>query len=229
MFFTVGATRAADITVFAAASLRGALDEIAQTTAQDVAIAYGGSGQMARQLALGAPADVVILAHPRWMEWLQDQGLVTNADTLLTNRLVLIGANGPPFDPDPDTLTARLDGGRLAMGQRDAVPAGLYARAWLQTIDAWDTLEPHLAETENVRAALALVARGEAPLGIVYASDARAEPRVQVLHDIPATDHPAIRYPMAVLTPQGADFATLLQSQGATAIFAAHGFGRPAP
>ena len=221
---------ARDLTVFAAASLRGALDEVAALSDTPVAISYGGSGAMARQVAQGAPADVVVLANPQWMSWLQDQGVVA-ADvpvTLLTNTLVLIGHDSPALpDPDATALLARLDGQRLAMGQRQSVPAGIYARAWLEQIGAWEALEPHLAEVENVRAALALVARGDAPLGVVYGSDALAEPGVHVLWEIPADQHPPITYPAAALTPEGARFMAILSSPQAAEIFANYGFGLP--
>ncbi|MCR8827601.1 molybdate ABC transporter substrate-binding protein [Pseudosulfitobacter koreensis] len=221
---------ARDVTVFAAASLRGALDEVAALSADTVVISYGGSGAMARQVAQGAPADLVVLANPQWMDWLHAQGVVAPdaAAPLLTNTLVLIGHSGPEMpNPDADALLARLNGGRMAMGQRDAVPAGVYARAWLEHIGAWSTVEPHLAEVENVRAALALVARGDAPLGVVYGSDAGAEPKVSVLWRIPSEQHPAISYPAAALTPEGAQFMTTLRSPQAAAIFVRHGFSLP--
>lgn len=221
---------ARDLTVFAAASLRGALDEVAALSDTPVAISYGGSGAMARQVAQGAPADVVVLANPQWMVWLQDQGVVA-ADlpvTLLTNTLVLIGNDGPALpDPDADALLARLGDRRLAIGQRQAVPAGIYARAWLEHIGAWDRLVPHLAEVENVRAALALVARGDAPLGVVYGSDALADPKVTVLWQIPDDQHPPITYPAAALSPEGAQFMQILRSPQAAEIFKKHGFGLP--
>lgn len=221
---------ARDLTVFAAASLRGALDEVAALSDTSVAISYGGSGAMARQVAQGAPADVVVLANPQWMVWLQDQGIVA-ADlpvTLLTNTLVLIGHDGPALpDPDADTLLDRLGDRRLAMGQRQSVPAGIYARAWLEHIGAWDRLVPHLAEVENVRAALALVARGDAPLGVVYGSDALAEPNVTVLWQIPDDQHPPITYPAAALSSEGAQFMDILRSPQAAGIFKKYGFGLP--
>lgn len=231
LFCTAAAPALArDLTVFAAASLRGALDEVAALSDRPVAISYGGSGAMARQVAQGAPADVVVLANPQWMDWLQDQGIVA-ADlpvTLLTNTLVLIGHDGPALpDPDADALLDRLGDRRFAIGQRQAVPAGIYARAWLEHIGAWDRLVPHLAEVENVRAALALVARGDAPLGVVYGSDALAEPNVTVLWQIPDDQHPPITYPAAALSPDGAQFMDILRSPQAAGIFMKYGFGLP--
>jgi molybdate transport system substrate-binding protein len=139
--------------------------------------------------------------------------------------LVVIGAVGADeiTNPDGATLTRALASGRLAIGQRDGVPAGTYAREWLTHIGAWDTLAPQLAETDNVRAALALVAAGAAPLGIVYASDAQAEPKVKILYSIPADTHSPIRYPAAALTPAGRAFVEFLTSPQAAAIFRKHG------
>ena len=197
------------LTIFAAASLQGPLDEIARSWPGDTTISYAGSGTIARQISLGAPADVVILASPDWMDWLAERGhLYGAAIDLLSNRLVLIGPAGaaPLPAPSAEALRDRLGDGRLAMGQHEAVPAGLYAAAWLRHIGAWDGLRAQLAETENVRAALVLVSRGEAPLGLVYASDAAAEPGVAVLHTVPPDTHPPIRYPAAAITAAGAPF-----------------------
>lgn len=220
-----GTARAEPLRVFAAASLQGPLDAVAESWANDVRVSYGGSGTLARQISLGAPADVVILANVAWMNWLVDQGHLTDATDLLSNRLVLIGPAGsaPLPDPSADDLLARLDGGRLAMGQHLSVPAGIYAQAWLAGIDAWDALRPHLAETDNVRAALVLVARGEMPLGVVYASDAISTDAVSVLWTVPADQHPPIRYPAAALTDAGAEFLAFLTAE--TARFEAAGFG----
>lgn len=219
---------AQEVTVFAAASLRGALAEIAAGYPDSVTLSFAGSGTLARQIAAGAPVDAVVLAHADWADWLEARGAFlagTRAD-VAGGALVLIGRAGAATMPAPDTATLRaaLDGGRLAMGQRDGVPAGSYAREWLQHIGAWEDLAPQLAETDNVRAALALVATGAAPLGIVYASDAAAEARVRVIYAIPAAQHSPIRYPAAALTQAGAAFVAHLQSQAAAAIFARHGF-----
>ncbi|CAN0024115.1 unnamed protein product [Chrysoparadoxa australica] len=220
---TTGA-RAEPLRIFAAASLQGPLDAVAASWARDTRISYGGSGTLARQISLGAPADVVILANSAWMEWLLDQGHVAGPATdLLSNRLVVIGPSGAPPLPDPKAgdLLARLDGGRLAMGQHTSVPAGIYAQAWLDEIGAWEALRPHLAETDNVRAALVLVARCEMPLGIVYASDAVNSDAVSVLWTVPEGLHPQIRYPAAALTTAGAEFLAHMATQ--TAVFEAAG------
>jgi molybdate transport system substrate-binding protein len=216
------------LTVFAAASLRDALTRIAQEYHAEVTFSFAGSGTLARQIAAGAPADAVILAHPDWTDWLQTRGLL-QPDTLRDvagGQLVVVGPAGAEplaVPPDAVALIAALDGGRLAMGQRDAVPAGAYAREWLQHIGAWDALLPHLAETDNVRAALALVALGAAPMGVVYASDAVAEPRVQVIYAVPSDAHTPIRYPAAAITPAGRDFIALLSTPQAAAIFTQYG------
>jgi molybdate transport system substrate-binding protein len=220
-----GLVQADPVRVFAAASLQGPLDQIGQNWPDGAAISYAGSGTVARQISLGAPADLVILANAAWMDWLSDQGHITAPATdLLSNRLVLIGPAGsaPMQDPKAADLLARLGGGRMAMGQHMSVPAGIYGKAWLDTIGAWDALRPHLAETDNVRAALVLVARGEMPLGLVYASDAVSSPAVDILWAVPPAQHPPIRYPAAALTPAGAAFLDHLRSQ--TAVFVAAGF-----
>ncbi|BDY16597.1 molybdate ABC transporter substrate-binding protein [Sulfitobacter pontiacus] len=218
------------VTVFAAASLRGALDEVARGYDGDVALSFGGSGTMARQIDAGAPADVVLLAAPVWMTWLRDRGAV-QADAvvdLLGNSLVLIAPADSNIAPDPADLADALGDARLAMGQRDAVPAGIYAREWLEVTGQWEAIAPHLAETDNVRSALALVARAETPLGVVYHTDALAEPQVRILYDIPQGTHSPITYPAAALTDSGAAFMAHLQSDDARAVFARHGF-KPLP
>lgn len=219
--------QAQNVTVFAAASLRDALTEIAADYTGKVTLSFAGSGTLARQIAAGAPADVVILAHRDWADWMASKNLILE-DTLTEvagGQLVLIGAadNAPLINPTAPSLTKALSGGRLAMGQRDGVPAGSYAREWLTHIGAWEDLLPQLAETDNVRAALALVAQGAAPLGVVYASDAVAEPRVKILYAIPPQAHAPIRYPAAAVTEAGRPFLTHLLTPQATATFAKFG------
>lgn len=231
LWLAASALWADPVTVFGAASLRDALEEIAADYPGEVTLSFGGSGTLARQIAAGAPADAVVLAHRDWAAWLDGRGhLLTGTLTdVAGGELVLIG---PPDaaalpQPDADTLLEALGGGRLAMGQRDGVPAGSYARDWLRHIDAWEDIAPHLAETDNVRAALALVAQGAAPLGLVYASDAAAEPRVTVLYRVPAEAHAPIRYPAAALTEAGRAFAAFLSAPQAAATFTRHGFAPP--
>ncbi|MFL4470530.1 molybdate ABC transporter substrate-binding protein [Tateyamaria armeniaca] len=213
------------VRIFAAASLQGPLDVAASEFHQDSVISYGGSGTLARQISLGAPADIVILANETWANWLvTGAGVPGPPRAILSNRLVLIVPAGGPVldDPDLDVLRQVIGDGRLAMGQHTAVPAGIYAQAWLTHIGAWDALRPHLAETENVRAALALVARKEVPLGIVYASDARASAQVVVAWTIPADQHPPILYHGLALTPVGAAFLDHLAAR--IALFEDAGF-----
>lgn len=215
----------APITVFAAASLRGALEEIAKAYPAALSLAFGGSGTMARQVAAGAPADVAVLASADWMEWLDAQGLLPDAPQVVArNRLVLIAPAGAPRITAEEIETRLGSDGRLAMGQRDAVPAGVYARQWLEQTGLWKALQTRLAETDNVQAALTLVARGDAPLGVVYASDAAAEPRVAVVLEIAPEAHDPITYPAAALTSEGAALVDYLAGEKAQAILAAHGF-----
>lgn len=228
LMMTAPGAQAEQPVVFAAASLRNALDDITALYPGEVAVSLGGSGLLARQIGEGAPADVAFLANTEWMDWLEEQGAVDPARrvALVGNALVVIAPAGTPdLDAaDAEALLARLDGGRLAIGQTESVPAGMYGRAWLEAAGAWDALMPHLAQTDNVRAALALVALGEAPLGVVYATDAAAEPAVRVVHVVPEGMHDAIIYPAAALTDAGLPFMEFLQGPKARAVFEAHGF-----
>jgi molybdate transport system substrate-binding protein len=218
------------VTVFAAASLRGALDEVAAAYGAPVVISYGGSAGIARQVAQGAPADLVILANVAWMDWLAGKGAVVGDSRrdLLGNALVVVAPVGAAALGGAGDVLGRLgDDGRLAMGQAESVPAGIYARQWLENVGNWEALRGRLAETEDVRGALALVARGEVPLAVVYASDALAEPRVGVVYQVAQDMHDKIVYPMALVSGHGAqaaDFAGFLSSDVAGEIFARHGF-----
>jgi molybdate transport system substrate-binding protein len=227
--------RAERVTVFAAASLKTALDQVAAgfmaETGHEVRISYAGSGALARQIMAGAPADLFISAAPEWMDQVDGTGLVqegTRRD-FLGNRLVLVSAAagtaeiGPAFD-----LKARLGGGKLAMALVEAVPAGQYGKAALEALGLWESVAPQVAQADNVRAALALVALGEAPLGVVYATDAVAEPRVHVVGVFPEESHPPITYPVALLEggtdPADRAFYEALQGDVARAVFSAQGF-----
>jgi len=226
---------AAEVVVFAAASLKTALDAVAADfkarTGHDVVISYAGSGQLARQIIAGAPADIFLAADPVWMQAVEAEGLVV-AETrreLLGNSLVLVahGVEALPVRLGPE-FVALLGTDRLAMGLVDSVPAGQYGKAALQHLGLWDSISDRVAQTDNVRAALALVARGEAALGIVYASDAGASDRVSIVAHFPPDSHPPILYPAALTTNarDAADRAFLeaLSSPEASATFAAHGF-----
>lgn len=235
---------AAPITVFAAASLKESLDEAAaafqRSGGAPVRVSYAASSALARQIEQGAPADAFVSADLEWMDYLQERGLidVPSRRNLLGNRLVLIAPRASPtraaalkpaiaLKPGVD-LKPWLGDGRLALALTASVPAGKYARAAFVRYGVWDALQPRVAEAENVRAALMLVARGEAPLGVVYASDARAEPKVRVLAAFPADSHPPIVYPVARLAasrnPAATAFVRWLGTPAAAAIFRRHGF-----
>ncbi|MBB4591693.1 molybdate ABC transporter substrate-binding protein [Xanthomonas cannabis] len=230
--------QAAPVTVFAAASLKESMDEAAaafeKATGTPVRVSYAASSALARQIEQGAPADVFFSADLEWMDYLQQHGLIAPAQRhdLLGNTLVLIAPAASKLQLDlrtPGSIAKALGkDGRMAVGQTTSVPAGKYAAAALRTLGQWDALRAHLAESESVRAALMLVSRGEAPLGIVYGSDARADPKVRVVATFPAASHAPIVYPVAALknsrNPQAAAFVQWLRSAPARAIFTRRGF-----
>jgi molybdate transport system substrate-binding protein len=230
------------LTVFAAASLKESMDEAAlafeRDTGQAVRVSYAGSSALARQIEQGAPADVFVSADLDWMDELQSKGLIDPAtrSELLGNTLVLVApkdsaAKAMVLDAGTDLLPLLGERGRIALALVDSVPAGKYAKAAFTSLGMWDALQPRLAESENVRAALLLVARGETPLGVVYGSDAQAEPRVRVLARFPESSHPPIVYPVAKVKasahPQAAPFVRWLHTPAAAAIFRRHGFSKP--
>jgi len=230
------ASRAETVTVFAAASLANALAEIETAfeaeTGHDLVVSLAGSSALARQIQQGAPADVFISASVEWMDVIEAEGLVDEGSRvdLLGNTIVLVAfgeAEALSIDADLD-LTGLLDGGRLAMALVDSVPAGVYGRAALTTLGLWEAVAPRVAQTDNVRATLALVATGAAPFGIVYATDAAAEPSVSVVGTFPADTHPPIVYPVAGLTTRdtraAAQFLAFLRGDAARAAFARQGF-----
>ncbi|MEZ5867942.1 MAG: molybdate ABC transporter substrate-binding protein [Defluviimonas denitrificans] len=202
---------AEEVVVFAAASLKNGLDDFAARwgaeTGNTVTISYAGSGQLARQIVAGAPADLYLSANVGWMDEVEKAGLIqkgARAD-LLGNTLVLIahgkGAAAVDIGPDLD-LVGLLGGGKLAMALVDAVPAGQYGKAALGALGLWEGVAPSVAQADNVRAALALVSTGEAPFGIVYATDAAASDNVTVTATFPEGSHPPIIYPVALLSMQ---------------------------
>lgn len=222
----------AEVTVFAASTLKTALDDIATAysagTGTAVTLSYAGTPALARQIEQGAPADVFISASVDWMDVLAAKGLIQpdSRRDLLGNRLVLIGPTGAAPLVLED-LAARLGDGRLAMALVDAVPSGQYGKAALESLGLWEAVAPSVVQSENVRAALHLVALGEAALGIVYVSDAVAEPRVTVLATFPETSHPRIIFPAALTltaSPEAAAFLDHLASPEAAEVFAANGF-----
>ena len=225
------------ITVFAAASLKNAMDEVAagfeRETGHAAAVSFAGSSALARQIQHGAPADIFISANPGWMDALERDGLVDPASRfdLLASALVLIahGRDAAPFEIGPGLdLAGMLGEGRLAMTLVDAVPAGIYGKAALRSLGVWEAVAPKVAQADNVRAALALVSSGEAPLGIVYATDAAADDNVTVLGAFPADSHPPIVYPAAAMAasrnPLNPRFLAWLRGPAARTAFERQGF-----
>jgi molybdate transport system substrate-binding protein len=222
------------VVIFAAASLRNALDEaIAAYGGPKPVVSYAASSVLARQIERGAPASIFISADRDWMDYLERRGRVVpgSRSDLLGNRLVLIAPASSRIEAriSPGMPLASWLGkdGRLALADPESVPAGRYAKAALETLGAWDSVRGRIAATENVRVALLLVARAEAPLGIVYATDAREEPRVRVLGTFGDSLHPPIVYPAALLVgapPAAADLLAYLHRERARRAFAAHGF-----
>jgi molybdate transport system substrate-binding protein len=234
---------AADVTVFAAASLKEALDETGRAftaaTGHKVVVAYGATSALAKQIEAGAPADVFIAADLDWMDYLDQRRLLRPGTrvNLLANALVLVAPAaststlkiGPGF-----ALAAALGRDRLALANPDSVPAGKYAKAALEKLGVWTSVERRTARAENVRAALALVARGETPFGIVYRTDALADNGVRIVDTFPAGTHPDIVYPAALVagarSPAAAALLDFLRSASVRATWIRHGFGLgPAP
>ncbi|HEN3616158.1 TPA: molybdate ABC transporter substrate-binding protein [Yersinia enterocolitica] len=229
---------AADITVFAAASLTNALQDIAAQYKKekqvDVVASYASSSTLARQIEQGAPADLFISADQQWMDYAIDkQQMVANTRyTLLGNELVLIAPKDSKITKvaiDKKTDWKKLlEGGRLAVGDPDHVPAGIYAKESLENLGAWATLAPEMARANNVRSAMALVERAEAPLGIVYGSDAIASDKVKVVGVFPEASHKPVEYPMAIVkgheNPTVTAFYDYLKNPAAAVIFEKYGF-----
>jgi molybdate transport system substrate-binding protein len=231
--------QAQSVTIFAAASLKTALDDIAaawrKETGTSARISYAASGPLAKQIEAGAPADIFISADVPWMDYVAQRKLIkseTRRD-LLGNALVLVA----PADSkaQPMTLDARSDlgallgaDGRLAMGEPRSVPAGAYAQKALTALGLWDKVKDKIAQTESVRATLLFVARGEAPLGVVYRSDAHAERHVKVLGTFPESSHAPIVYPVAIIAastkPDAKAFYDYLATPAASAIFKRESF-----
>lgn len=220
------------LVVFAAASLKTALDKV-NAICGPATISYAATSALAKQIEQSAPADIFFSADTAWMDKLAEQKLIrpeTEAK-LLSNEIVLVA-------PAASTVTAAiatgfnlaglLGQGKLAMANVDAVPAGKYGKASLEKFGVWDAVRGNVAQAENVRAALALVASGEAPLGIVYKTDAHAEPKVKVIGTFPADSHPPIVYPVAQTTTSShtgaAAYLACLASPAAAEIFTAEGF-----
>jgi molybdate transport system substrate-binding protein len=218
--------------VFAAASTARAMDAVVAASGIEATLSYGPSGTLARQIAAGAPADLFLSANPDWMRFLVDEGIVDEADvrTLLSNALVLIvPAEEEPVALEEGALADRLDGERFAMADPATAPVGQYGQAALTALGLWPLVASHLAPTRNTLVTVATVGRAEAPLGLVYKSDALDVATVAVAAEIPADAHPPIAYPVARLEggtdPKAAgELMTFLSSAEARAIFERHGF-----
>ena len=225
-----------EVVVFAAASMKTALDKVAAefqaSTGHSVTISYAGSNALAKQIIEGAPADIFVSAAVNWMDEVEKAGLIAEGSRkdMFSNTLVLVASGdaapvdiGPGFD-----LAGLLGDGKLSMALVDAVPAGQYGKASLESLGIWDAVAPSVAQSDNVRAALALVAAGEAPYGIVYATDAVAETGVKVVGTFPSDSHKPITYPGALLTGAADEadkaFYEAITSDAGDAIFAEQGF-----
>jgi len=225
------------LTVFAAASLKNALDDVdaafTKATGVKVTASYAASSALAKQMEAGAPADVFISADLQWMDYVAGKSLI-KPDTrynLLGNKLVLIAGkdsklSGVKIDQGFDI--AKLAGdGRIAVADVSAVPAGKYAKAALEKLGAWAAAEPKLAQAENVRATLAFVARGETPIGIVYETDAKVEPNVKIIGYFPDASYPPVTYPVAATAnakPDATKYLQFLRGSAAKAVFEKYGF-----
>ena len=225
------------LTVFAAASMKNALDEIdAAYTAKTgvrITVSYAASSALAKQIEQGAPADVFISADTDWMDYATSKKTINESSrvNLLGNSIVLIAPKDSKIDNvsiGPGFDLAKLAGdGRIATGDVKSVPVGKYAKAALEKLGSWQAVESKFAMAESVRAALTLVTRGEAVLGIVYSTDAKVEPGVKVVGTFPADSHPAIIYPVAATAtakPEAANYLAFLRSPAAKAIFEKYGF-----
>ena len=234
---TAASAQDAKLVIFAAASLKDALDEVntayQREKGQETATSYAASSTLAKQIEAAAPADVFISADLDWMDYLAKRNLIkpeTRAN-LLGNRLVLIApvsgavqlAIGPNFP-----LAQALGNGRLAIADPNSVPAGKYGKATLEALGVWSSVADRLAPAENVRATLALVSRGETPLGIVYQTDADSDKGVKIVGTFPENTHPAIIYPIALVAsstnPAAVDYLAYLKSAAARGIFEKNGF-----
>jgi molybdate transport system substrate-binding protein len=230
------AAQGGSITVFAAASLSDALGDVGKAykakTGNDVMFSFAASSALARQIEASGGVDIFVSADPDWMDYLDSRGLIAHATrkNLLGNSLVLIAPSDSPIAltvaPHFDLFGA-LNGGRLSIADPDSVPAGKYARTALTALGVWNGVADHLVQAENVRVALAYVARGEAPLGIVYATDAMSEKRVHIVGTFPKNTHAPIVYPAALTKdaqPGATAFLDYLSGPEARAIFEKDGF-----
>lgn len=226
------AVGAQDITIFAASSLREAVEDLAaEYEAQSgtgAILVFAASSAVARQVAQGAPADIALLVDQDWADWLVGQGRVAGSEPIAGNRLVIAGQRGQQPFSDPQRLVGALGRGVLAMAQVDAVPAGRYGQAALAYHNLWEQIDGQVVQAANVRAALRFVERGEAALGIGYSSDMVALPDLVTLYEFEPDSHPVILYSGAVITGAGDDFVSFVQSPKGQDILGRWGF-LPAP
>ena len=234
---TVSSFAAEKVDVFAAASLKNALDAVSASwkaeTSKETTLTYAASNALAKQIEAGAPADVFVSADLTWMKYLTDKNLiVAGSDVkLLGNQIVLVAGKDSKIELKIENgfrLADALGAGKLAMANVDSVPAGKYGKAALEKLGVWASIESKVAQSENVRAALKLVDLGEAPLGIVYATDAKADAAVNVVGIFPTDSHAPIVYPAGLVAaaknPDATEFLKYLQSDKARAIFKDQGF-----
>ena len=239
LLLSASITQAAETaTVFGAASLKNALDNAGKAfTAQtgiEIKASYAASSALARQIESGAPADLFASADLEWMDYLDKKKLIRAESRvdLLNNRLVVVAPKDAKESEVPFTVEGFVKAlgsdGRLATGEVTSVPVGKYAKAGFEKLGLWATIQPRLAQADNVRAALALVSRGEAPLGVVYESDAKSDPGVKVVGVFPADSHPPVVYPFAVTSEAKGDgaarFLDFLKGPAAKPFFEAQGF-----
>jgi molybdate transport system substrate-binding protein len=235
-FLSLASAQAADITVFAAASLTDVLQDIGKSyearTHNHVVFSFAASSTLAKQIEGSAGADIFMSADTDWMEYLDSRGLIDHPTrkNLLGNSLVLVApadSNATINVTDHFPLLAALQGGRLSMADPDSVPAGKYGRTALIALGVWSAVQDHIVSAENVRVALAYVARKEAPLGIVYKTDAMSERKVKIVGTFPENSHQPIVYPAALTKdakPDAKDFLAYLSGPEARAAFDKAGF-----
>lgn len=226
---------AEQLRIYAASSMTNAVNELVEVFERNadvkITTVYAGTSSLARQVEQGAPVDILIAANTKWMNYLVDKGVVSsdNVTNIATNELVVISTELIKLDvANESSWHATLNGQRLAIGQTNAVPAGIYAKQSLESLNVWSQVKQQLAPTKNVRIALTLVERNETPLGIVYKTDALSSPKVQIVATFPETSHDAIIYPMAMMNeaPTTRDFTQFVNSKKGQEILKKYGFNQ---
>jgi len=234
------ASAADSVTVFAAASTTNAINDIGKLFTDKnkvrVVTSFASSSTLAKQIENGAPAEVYISANEKWMDYLEKNGLIVPSSRfdLLGNQIVLIAPADSTISvviaPGFDLANALADG-KLVMGDPDHVPAGIYGKQALENLGVWESVKSKVARAKDVRAALALVERGEAPLGVVYATDAAISDKIKVVGTFPKDSHPPIVYPAALVagkdTPEARSFLEFLKGSEAGTVFKKYGFSMP--